>query len=67
MKHHIIIALGFILYLYDGQTHKSINRDPFYIFPTSEECKRDLDTWKRIAPEWIGDCREAQPTTRVKP
>ena len=64
---HLIIALGFVLYLYDGETHKPVNHAPFYVFQTSEECNRDLETWKRMAPEWLGACREAQLNTKAKP
>lgn len=50
-------ALGFVLYLYDGQTRKPVNHRPFHVFETAETCAADLDTWKRIAPEWLGACR----------
>ncbi len=59
MKHALtILSLGFILYLYDGTTHKPVNFAPYHVFGTGEECRVDLDTWKRIAPEWLGACRE---------
>ncbi len=55
-----ILSLGFILYLYDGATHKPVNHSPFYSFDTSEACEADRQVWTQIAPEWLGACREAR-------
>jgi hypothetical protein len=56
MRH--LLVLGFVLYLYDGVTHKPINHEPLHVFDTSEQCSTDLEAWKRLAPEWLGACRE---------
>lgn len=35
MRH--LLAIGFVLYLYDGTTHKAINHEPFHVFDTVEQ------------------------------
>ena len=52
-----LIALGFVLYLYDGVTHKPVNHAPFHVFDTADECAADVEIWKLLAPEWLGVCR----------
>lgn len=53
-----LFTIGFILYFYDGTTHKPINHAPFHIFESSELCNNDLEIWKILAPEWLGICKE---------
>lgn len=53
-------VLGFVLYLDDAATGAPINHAPRPAFETAEACAADLETLKRIAPEWLGTCREEE-------
>ncbi len=57
---NVITAAGFVLMLSHGG--HPVNHAPMHVFENQEMCNADLETWKRIAPEWKGECQEVKAT-----